>query len=65
MNQIASKESHIEARPYALHPAWAAFIRFCTELKYGEIERLSIQDGLPMIAEVTKKKIKFAAGGAL
>jgi len=41
------------------HPAWIAFLRFCTELKHGEIERLSIQDGLPVIAEMTKKKIKF------
>lgn len=43
----------------ALHPAWAAFLRFCAELKYGEIERLSIQDGLPVLAELTKKKVKF------
>jgi hypothetical protein len=42
-----------------LHPAWLAFVRFCAELKYGEIERLSIQDGLPVLAETTKKKVKF------
>ena len=42
-----------------LHTAWLAFVRFCQELKHGEIERLKIQDGLPVLAEVTKKKIKF------
>ena len=42
-----------------LPPAWCEFIRFCTDLRHGEIERLSIQDGLPVIAEVTKKKVKF------
>ena len=42
-----------------LPPAWRLFIRFCTDLGHGEIERLSIQDGLPVLAEVTKKKIKF------
>ena len=42
-----------------LPPAWRLFIRFCTDLKHGEIERLSIQDGLPVLAEVTKKKVKF------
>ena len=42
-----------------LHPAWVAFIRYCTELKHGEIGRLSIQDGLPVLAEVTKEKVKF------
>ena len=42
-----------------LPPAWREFIRFCSDLKHGEIERLSIQDGLPVLAEITKKKVKF------
>ena len=45
----------------SLHPAWRAFLRFCLELGHGEIERLKIQDGLPVIAEVTRQKIKFSA----
>ena len=44
-----------------LHPAWAAFLKFCSELQHGEIERLKIQDGVPVLAEVTKKKVKFAS----
>ena len=43
----------------AVHAAWLGFVRFCQELRHGEIERLKIQDGLPVLAEVTKKKIKF------
>ena len=43
-----------------LHPAWRAFIDYCAELQHGEIEILKIQDGLPVLAEVTKKKVKFA-----
>lgn len=43
-----------------LHPAWRAFVRYCAELQHGEIEVLKIQDGLPVLAEVTKKKVKFA-----
>jgi len=43
-----------------LHTAWLQFIRYCTELGYGEIDKLKIQDGLPMIAELAVKKIKFA-----
>ncbi len=43
-----------------LHPAWSAFIRYCFELEHGEIETLKIQDGLPVLAEVIRKKIKFA-----
>lgn len=42
------------------HAAWQAFIKFCVELRHGEIERLRIQDGLPVLAEVTRRKIKFA-----
>jgi len=43
------------------HPAWRAFFRYCQELGHGEIERLKIQDGLPMLAEVVKEKIKFTS----
>jgi len=42
-----------------LPPAWREFIRFCHELRFGEIECLSIQNGLPMLAEVTRRKVKF------
>jgi len=43
----------------SLPPAWYAFIRYCAELQHGEIERLKIQDGLPVLAEVITKKVKF------
>ena len=42
------------------HPAWLRLIRYCTELGHGEIEKLKIQDGLPLTAEVTTRKIKFS-----
>ncbi len=45
----------------SLHPAWRAFVRYCAELQHGEIELLKIQDGLPVLAEVIKKKVKFAS----
>jgi hypothetical protein len=43
----------------ALHPSWKAFMEFCREMKHGEIERLMIQDGLPVLALTTRKKVKF------
>ena len=46
-------------RDPALHPAWRAFIRYCRELRHGEIERLNIQDGIPVLAETITKKVKF------
>ena len=42
-----------------LHPAWRAFIRHCQEMGFGEISQLKVQDGLPVMAEETKRKIKF------
>jgi len=43
----------------SVHPAWLRLIRYCAEVGHGEIEKLKIQDGLPMTAEVTTKKIRF------
>ncbi len=61
-NAVSRCRTVTASRPQdaALHPAWRAFVRFCGELKHGEIERLRIQDGLPVLAEVVTKKIKFA-----
>ncbi len=42
-----------------LNGAWLVFIHYCRQLGYGEIERLRIQDGVPVMAEVTTKKVKF------
>ena len=42
-----------------IHETWLTFMNYCANLQYGEIERLKIQDGLPMLAEVIKVKIKF------
>lgn len=43
-----------------VHPAWLQLMRYCAELRHGEIEKLKIQDGLPIAAEVTTKKVKFS-----
>jgi len=38
---------------------WARLIRFCQELGHGEIEKLKIQDGVPVIADFVREKVKF------
>jgi hypothetical protein len=43
----------------SLHPAWLEFIRFCRQMRHGEIDQLKIQDGLPMLAETVRQKVKF------
>ena len=43
-----------------VHPSWLRLMRYCSELGHGEIEKLKIQDGVPMAAEVTTKKVKFS-----
>jgi len=45
----------------SMHPTWLRLIRYCSELGHGEIEKLKIQDGLPVLAEVTTRKVKFSA----
>ena len=47
-------------KPQDLHPSWQALIDYCRKLQHGDIERLRIQDGVPVIAEVITKKIKFS-----
>ena len=56
-NPLTRKGS--EATTY-VHPAWLRLMRYCAELGYGEIDKLKIQNGLPMVAEVTTKKVKFS-----
>ncbi len=53
----ATKKSDVES----LHPCWQTFIKYCAQLRHGEIERLCIQDGLPVLAESTTKKVKFTS----
>jgi len=43
-----------------VHPAWLRLMQYCANLGHGEIQKLKIQDGLPMVAEVTTRKIKFS-----
>ena len=42
-----------------VHPAWAKVIELCREIGYGELERVKIQDGLPVIVEVATRRIKL------
>ena len=49
-----------ETRPVGdVHPAWVGLMRYCAELGHGEIEKLKIQDGVPVIADVVREKVKF------
>ncbi len=46
-----------------IHPSWLEFIRYCRHLQHDEIDRLIIQNGLPVLAELTRQKIKFNQRG--
>ena len=43
-----------------LPSAWVTFIGYCQQLRHGEVERLKIQDGLPVLAEMVREKVKFS-----
>ena len=53
------RETAVGGQP--LPPAWRAFVHYCEQLGHGEIQVLKIQDGLPVMAELAIKKIKFGA----
>lgn len=57
--EIENGLKQLEPVDRQVHPAWRSLIRFCDEMRHGEIECLKIQDGIPVIAEVTRKKIRF------
>jgi len=38
---------------------WARLIEYCQRLGYGEIEKLRIHNGVPVIADVVREKVKF------
>jgi len=42
-----------------VHPAWLALMRHCREIGFGEIERIKIQDGVPVMIETTIKRTKL------
>lgn len=56
LHRIAARDAIVSR----LHPTWLRLIKYCADLGNGEIEKLKIQDGLPMVAEVTTKKVKFS-----
>jgi len=62
MNAMSKVEARGQAKAstVALPPAWLAFIRYCQQLGFGEISTLKIQDGVPVLAEETTRKVKFS-----
>ena len=43
----------------SLHSAWVSLIRHCQQMGHGEIERIKIQDGVPVLIEKSVEKIKL------
>jgi hypothetical protein len=54
-----AKETSETVGEHIVHPAWARLMHYCVELGHGEIEKLKIQDGIPVIADVVREKVKF------
>ena len=52
--QKPSEKSHV-----GLHPAWITLIRHCQAMGHGEIERIRIQDGVPVLIEKSVERIKL------
>ena len=48
-----------EHKSNGIHPAWVALIRHCQAMGHGEIERIKIQDGVPVLIEKSVERIKL------
>jgi hypothetical protein len=59
-NSVRARRRSETRTSNGVHPSWLRLMRYCADLGHGEIEKLKIQDGLPMAAEVTTRKIKFS-----
>ena len=42
-----------------LNPIWLKFIRYCEKLGFGKLQKVQIQNGIPVSAEMATKKVKF------
>lgn len=61
---VETHERHVRFDELVLlHPAEKRLIEYIRKLRYGTILTLKVQDGLPVLAEETLKKVKFADGG--
>jgi hypothetical protein len=54
-----NREAVARQQAKALHPGWVALIHHCREMGFGEIGRLKIQDGVPILMEFSIKRIKL------
>lgn len=53
-------DKHLNDRRYIrVHPSWYSFIKHCGSMRFGEIENLKIQNGLPVMAEEVKTDVRF------
>lgn len=55
---MAEQDSQVEAIE-PLHPAERRLLAFLRALKFGTVERLVIRNGVPMLADVVTKTVKF------
>jgi hypothetical protein len=51
----------LKSMPEIVPPSkqWLAFASFCAKLGHGRIEKLEIQNGVPVFAETVTEKVKF------
>ena len=47
----------MDAKLVEIHPAFLKFIEICAQINFGVIERLQIQNGIPVFVEVTRDNV--------
>lgn len=60
-DSVDSKRLNRAEHSNGLHPTWEALIRLCEKLQFGELEKVRIQNGLPMTVEVVRTKMRLGS----
>ncbi len=58
-NVKEQRKTRVQHATVGIHPAWIALIRHCQAMGHGEIERIRIQDGVPVLIEKSVERIKL------
>ena len=51
--------SHYPEREPVISVQWIEFVKFCNRLGFGRIEKLEVQNGVPVSAETVTEKVRF------
>jgi hypothetical protein len=59
MSNPMPKSYCVGIKDFEINPTWLKFIRFCQSLDCGEIDKLKVLNGVPVLAQKIMQNTKF------